>query len=102
MYLDTKLNFYEHLNNVLSKLKKTIGLFWKLHALLPRQSLVTVYKAFIRPHSDYGILFTNKLIMNPFIKKWCQYNNTALTITGAIRGTSREKTLPRTRLRITP
>ena len=38
-----------------------------------------------------GILFMTKLIMNPFIKKWNQYNNAALAITGAIRGTSREK-----------
>ena len=42
MYLDTKLNFQEHLNNVLSKVKQTIGLLRKLQALLPRQALVTV------------------------------------------------------------
>ena len=54
MYLNTNLNFQEHLNNVLSKVNKTIGLLRKLQAFLPRQSLVTVYKAFIRPHLDYG------------------------------------------------
>ena len=53
MHLDTKLNFQEHLNNVLSKVNKTIELLRKLQAFLPRQSLVTVYKAFIRPHLDY-------------------------------------------------
>ena len=42
MYLDTKLNFQEHLNNVLSKVKQTIGLLRKLQVLLPRQALVTV------------------------------------------------------------
>ena len=30
MYLDTKLNFQEHLNNVLSKVDKTIGLLRKI------------------------------------------------------------------------
>ena len=40
---------------------------------VPRQPLVTVYKAFIRPHVDYGEI-TTKLIINPFIKKWSQYN----------------------------
>ena len=30
MYLDAKLNFQEHLNNVLSKVNKTIGLLRKL------------------------------------------------------------------------
>ena len=54
MYLDTKSNFQEHLNKVLSKVNKTIGLLRKLQAFLPLQSLVTVYKAFIRPHLDYG------------------------------------------------
>ena len=36
MYLDTKLNFREHLNNVLSEENKTIGLLRKLQAFLPR------------------------------------------------------------------
>ena len=52
MYLDTKLNFQEHLNNVLSKANKTIGLLRKLQVFLPRRSLVTAYKAFVRPHLD--------------------------------------------------
>ena len=29
MYLDTKLNFQEHLNNILSNIKKTIGVLGK-------------------------------------------------------------------------
>ena len=77
IYLDTKLNFQEHLNNVLSKVNKTIRLLRKLQAFLPRQSLVTVYKASIRPISTTGILFMTKLIiMNPSIKKLSQYNIT--------------------------
>ena len=43
MYLDTKLNFQKHLNNVLSKVNKTIGLLGKLQAFLQHQSLVMVY-----------------------------------------------------------
>ena len=50
MYLDTKLNFQEHLNHVLSKVNKTIGLLRKFKAFLTRQSLVTLYKAIIRPN----------------------------------------------------
>ena len=41
-YLDNKLNFQEHLNNVLNKVNKTIGLLSALQVFLPRQSLVTV------------------------------------------------------------
>ena len=72
-----ELNFQKHLNNILSKVNKTIGLQRKLQAFLPRHSLVRVYKAFIRLRLDYDdILFTTKLIMYPFIKKWSQYNIT--------------------------
>ena len=53
MYLDNKLNSQEHLNNAPSTANKTIALMRKLQAFLPRQSLVTVYKAFITPHLDY-------------------------------------------------
>lgn len=48
------MNFQENLNNELSKIFKTIGLLRVFQAFLPRQSLVTVYKTFIRPHIDYG------------------------------------------------
>ena len=72
MYLDTKSNFQEHLNNVLSKANKTIGLLRMLQDFLPRQSLITVYKSFIITE----ILITTKLIMTPSIKKCCRYNVT--------------------------
>ena len=92
MYLDTKLNIQEHLNNVLSKVNKTIGLLRKLQAFLPRQSLVTVYKAFLRPHHDYGNIIYDQTYNDSFHQKiqLIQYN-VALVITGAMRGTSREK-----------
>ena len=45
--LDVKLTFEEHLKNVFNKTNKTIGLLKKLSNLLPRQALVTIYKAFI-------------------------------------------------------
>ena len=54
MHLDTKLNFEKHLDNIMSTVAKTTGLLRKLQAVLPRPSLVTIYKAFIRPHLDYG------------------------------------------------
>ena len=52
--LDVKLTFEEHLKNVFNKTSKTIGLLRKLSNLLPRQALVTIYQAFVRPHLDYG------------------------------------------------
>ena len=56
--LDSKLTFEEHYKTVLSKTNRTIGLLLKLQNLLPREVLITIYKAFVRPHLDYGdVLF---------------------------------------------
>ena len=59
---------------------------------LLRQALVAIYKAFRRPHLDYGNIGYDKPHNETFINKIekAQYDAT-LGITGAIRGTSREK-----------
>ena len=54
MLLDDKLSYEHHLKFVLNKIKKTIGLLRKFQQILPRQSLITIYKSFIRPHLDYS------------------------------------------------
>ena len=40
--LDTKLNFQEHLRNILNKINKTIGLLRKMQNILPRGSQLTI------------------------------------------------------------
>ena len=54
MIVDTKLDFSLHLKNVQNKVNKTIGLLRKLQDTLPRTSLITIFKSFIRSHLDYG------------------------------------------------
>ena len=54
MLLDDKLSYKHRLKSVLNNVKKTIGLVPKFQQILPRQSLITIYKLFIRPHLDYG------------------------------------------------
>ena len=44
MHLDTKLNFQEHLDNIMSKVDKSIGLLRKLQSVLPRPSLASHYR----------------------------------------------------------
>ena len=92
MFLDFKLNFQEHFENMLNKVNKTIGLLRKLQNTLPRPSLLTIYKSFIRPHLDYGDIIYDQAYNASFQQKVesIQYN-AALAITGAIRGTSKEK-----------
>ena len=83
--LDVKLTFEEHLKN--DKTNKTIGLLRKLSNLFPRQALVTICKAFVRPHLDYGDVLYDQAFNNSFHSKMesIQYN-TCLAIIGAIRG----------------
>ena len=92
MFLDDKLNFGEHLKYIANKVNKSIGLLRKLQNLLPRRSLVTIYKSFIRPHIDYGDVIFDQAYNKSFHEKLENFQyNASLAITGAIRGTSKEK-----------
>ena len=92
MILDTKLDFSLHLKNVQNKVNKTIGLLRKLQDTLPRTSLITISKSFIRRHLDYGDIIYDRAYNTSFHQnvESIQYN-AALAVTGAVRGTSREK-----------
>ena len=89
--LDSKLIFDEHLKMVSLKISKTLGLLRKLHNLLPRSALITIYKAFVRPYLDYGdILYDQAYNMSFHHKLESIQYNACLAITGAIRGTTKE------------
>ena len=63
----------------------------KLRHSIPRKPLLSIYKTFLRPHLDYCDIY-DKPHNEKFIDtiESIQYN-AALTITGAIKGTSKEK-----------
>ena len=92
LILDSQLSFEEHLKTIFSKVNKTIGLIRKLRNFLPRPSLMTLYKSFIRPHLDYGDIIYDQPFNNSFQNKIesIQYN-VCLAIIGAIRETSKER-----------
>ena len=85
MFLDTKLDFQDHLKRIFSKVNKTIGLLRKLHHILLRSPLLTNYL-------DYGDIIYDQAYNASFHQKLgsIQYN-AALAITGATRRTSKEK-----------
>ena len=67
------------------KISKTLGLLQKLHNLLPRSALNTIYKAFVRPYLDYGdILYDQAYNMSFHHKLESIQCNACLAITGAI------------------
>ena len=82
--LDVKLTFEEHLKNVFNKTNKTIRFLRKPSNLLPRQGLITIYKAFVSPHLDRGDVLYDQVFNNSSNAKVesIQYN-ICLVITGA-------------------
>ena len=90
--LDVKLNFVEHIKNITQKISKTIGLLRKFQPVLPRSSLLTIYKTFTRSQLDFGDVIYDLAYNSSFHEKLESIQcNGCLAITGIIRGTSSEK-----------
>ena len=62
--LDNQLKFEDHLKMVSGKISKTIGFLRILQNLLPRAALITIYKAFMRSHLDYGDILYDQTYMS--------------------------------------
>ena len=71
---------------------KNIGRLGKLQKFLPRAALLTIYKAVIRHHLDYGDVLFDQAYNKSFHQKQqsIQYK-VCLAITETIQGTSKEK-----------
>ena len=63
LYIDEKLNFSNHIKEIISKVNKGIGIIRKLRYILPRNALLTIYKAFASFYLVFVILSMNNLIM---------------------------------------
>ena len=92
LVLDSKLTTNEHINHILSKVNKSIGLLRKFQSVLPRSSLLTIYKTFIRSYFDYADVVYDQSYKLSFHEKLesIQYN-AAFAVTGVVRGSSSEK-----------
>ena len=90
--LDIELNFSEHIKSITKKISKTMGLLRKFQQILPRSTLLTIYKTFVRSRLDYADIIYDQAYNSAFHDKLesIQYN-ACLAITGAIRGTSTKK-----------
>ena len=74
MFLNLKLNFQGPFTDVLDMVNKTIGLLPRLQGILLRPSLLTIYKAIIRPTLDCGDITIIKDIIHLFNKKLKIFN----------------------------
>ena len=92
LLLDKRLTFGRRVEKMILRANKGVGLITRLRRYLPRNSLLTIYKALIRPHLDYGDVVYDYPGNASFMQKLesVQYN-ASLAITGCFRGTSRDK-----------
>ena len=79
-------------NSVISEVNKGISVIKKLRHTLLRKPLITIYKVFLRPLTDYGDIIYDQPNNDSFCEKLksVQYK-AALAITDAIQGTSRDR-----------
>ena len=90
--VNENLNFKQHVDSAILKMNKGISNMKRSRHSLPRKSLLTIYKAFLKPFIDYG----DTIYDQPQNESFCdriesvQYKP-AVAITGAIEGTSRDK-----------
>ena len=92
LILDEILTFNDHITSKLTTINTLISTLRKLYHYMPRDSLVTIYKCFIRPYLDYADVIFDKSTNATFSNgiESVQYN-AALAIPGIIRATSKEK-----------
>ena len=70
MFLDSEVDFDEHIKGVFDKASKSIGLICKLWNFLPWPSLLQIYKSFVRPYLDYGDIIYDKDLIRVFQQKF--------------------------------
>ena len=99
--LDARLTSEKNLKVIIIKIDKSERLLRKSQNILPKLVLITIYKAFVRPHLDYSHVIYNKAYNETFHQKFesIQYNACQAQL-GATWRSSREKILTKVKLGI--
>lgn len=53
IYIDEIINFSTHIDHLVGKLSKYVGLFYKLRTYLPQNALLGLYRSLFEPHLNY-------------------------------------------------
>ena len=92
LILDKKLTFNDHIASKLTTVKKLTINLRKNYRYISRNSLVTIYKSFVRMHLAYADVIFDKPSNADFSSEIEPVqHNAALAIAGTIRGASKEK-----------
>ena len=81
LIVDSKFTFNQHLKEKICNSNNGILMIRKLYRYLPRSTLLTVYKSFIRPHLDYCDIIYHKPC-NDHISMNTQPKETSLNLIG--------------------
>ena len=69
LILDEKLNFKQHIESTIAQINKGVAVIKKFRYSLPRKSLITIYKAFLRLLIDYGDIIYDQPQNESFCEK---------------------------------
>ena len=70
VFVDTKLNFKEHINYITKKISKHAGILYRIKHCLPTKTRLTYYNSFVLPYLNYNVLHwgsTNDVHLRPLI-----------------------------------
>ena len=104
MILDKRLSFENHVTEKIKTANKGISVMKRLYPYVPRRALEVIYKLYVRPHIDYGVVVyhmpdkesktfdSENDTIHPLMSiiESVQYE-AACVVSGAWRGSSREK-----------
>ena len=75
------MNFSNHAKEKISKANNGITILRKLCNVLPKYSLIAIYKFFIRPHLDYGAIIFDQTENETFVKNSNHFTRNTRNIT---------------------
>ena len=56
VYIDENLSWKNHIDSVITKISKTIGMLSKLRHYIPYSALTNIYNTLITPYLSYGLI----------------------------------------------
>ena len=78
---DNRLSFEKHINNLVKKLSKAVGILCKVKNFLNSQALLQLYYAIFPSHLQYGLIIWGSTFKT-YLKKLTTLQNKAVKIVG--------------------
>ena len=70
---DCMLSFDSHIQTVINKANRNIGIIRRTFSYLTRNGFIKLYKALVRPHLEYGNAIWHPHLSN--LPRWKKYND---------------------------